>query len=98
MIWWLTLTAAQLGYMFFPAKYWKYYLLQMRCWVRGCTCTNYYRETNLPPNVDRLLKDETLSLDFINSAWNLVEGKNLSKRQREAISVEKYFGGHRGSL
>lgn len=97
MKWWLILSAFQIAYMFMPpVKHWRAIYKQTRCWIRGCRCYSWYMYQEVPITIKVAMKDETVSLDFVNSAWNFIEYKSLTRKQREVIDVEKYFNGYRG--
>jgi predicted aldo/keto reductase-like oxidoreductase len=66
------------------------------CYKNKCRCRGMFSFHDVPPNIMQAMKDEAITYDFINTAWNLLEGKNLTVRQREALDINKYFNGFRG--
>ena len=96
MKWWILLMLCQLLLNFVPITQWKYIYKRTRCWMLGCQCINYYTPKASTPHLKRLVEDEMMKMEFINTSWNLYEKLSLTKRQRIAKDVDKYFNGYKG--
>ena len=96
MKWWIMATAIQLIIHFIPPKDWKWIYARTRCWIKGCICQKYYTPQEATPQLKRIIEDEMMKLDFINTAWNLYEEKSYTRMQRVVKNIMGYFNGYKG--
>jgi len=95
---WILITCIQVMANFFPFMEAPWIYRRMRCWVRGCQCLNYHTPKDSTHHLKRLLENEMMKMEFINTGWNLFERKNLTKAQRVVKDVNAYFNGYKGPV
>lgn len=100
-LFWLSLTIFQILIHFFPMDEWIFYYLTVRCWLRRCRCGKKYVIADVSQDnvrVQRIVRNEYVKAEFINSTWNMLERKSLTREQRILRDPDKYFGGYKGRV